>query len=67
MGWDLEAIQIERCEKMNVMRMAQAMVGRLGWTHVDWVHLHGALLVCALYAHLCCKSVVDSLSRGMQE
>ena len=26
MGWDLEAVRIERCEKMNVMRMAQAMV-----------------------------------------
>ena len=47
MGWDLEAVQIERCEKMNVMRMAQAMVNRLGWMHVDWVHSHGALLVCA--------------------
>ena len=70
MGWDLEAVQIECCEKTSVMMMGQVMVEGLGWTLVDssWVHRHshpaGALLLCALYAHLCCESVVDSGSMG---
>jgi hypothetical protein len=64
-GWDLEAVRIECCETESAMRTAQVMVpvGGLGWMHVDWVHSSGALLVCALYAHLCCENAVDS--RGM--
>lgn len=65
MGWDLEAVGIERSEQMLKTRMiAQAMEGGLGWMHVDRVHLRSALLVCAFYAHLCCESVVDR--RGMR-
>lgn len=66
MGWDLESVQIERCEKTSVMRMAQVMVGGLRWTHVDWVHSsrQGALLLCAFYGQFWCISVVDSRDMG---
>ena len=64
-GLDLEADQIEDCEKMtqSVRRMAhwQEMVGGMS---VDRVQLHlqlgSALFLCALHTQFCCKGIENS-------